>query len=219
MLTNDSGDIDPATTKKLTDPTNGSVVLNPDKTFTYTPNSGYVGQDTFTYEVCSQADSSECSSATVLVTVKEPPKAYDDSDATPVNVPVTIDVLTNDTGDIDPVTTRKLTDPSSGSVVLNPDKTFTYTPNSGFVGIDIFTYEICGKLDINVCSSATVTVTIISGNDDVAETYVDTPVTIDVLVNDTGDIDPATTKKLTDPTNGSVVLVIQKVMDDTPSQK
>lgn len=33
--------------------------------------------------------------------------------------------------------------PSSGTLVLNTDGSFTYTPNSGFIGSDSFTYRVC----------------------------------------------------------------------------
>ena len=42
-------------------------------------------------------------------------------------------------------------------------------------------------------------------NDDYHQTYADVLVTIDVLSNDNGDYDSSTTKKLTDPSNGSIV--------------
>ena len=88
----------PYTTKPLTDPTNGSIVKNPDNTFTYTANPGYSGIDSFTYEICT-ADSTLCSSATVTIIVMDLPVANDDSDTTYIDVPVTIPVLPNDTGD------------------------------------------------------------------------------------------------------------------------
>lgn len=36
----------------VTPPANGVVVLNADGSFSYTPNTGYLGADTFTYRVC-----------------------------------------------------------------------------------------------------------------------------------------------------------------------
>jgi len=63
------------------------------------------------------------------------------------------------------------TDPANGTIVVNPDGTITYTPNPGFVGTDTFTYTIC-ELDgvvggipaTGLCDTATVTVTIVDGN-------------------------------------------------------
>ena len=52
--------------------------------------------------------------------------------------------------------------PANGTVNLNPDGSFTYTPNAGFVGTDSFTYKASdGKLDSNL---ATVTITVTEAN-------------------------------------------------------
>ena len=68
-------------------------------------------------------------------------------------------VLANDS---DPegsaLTAILVSSPSNGTLTLNADGTFNYTPNSGFTGIDSFTYKANdGSLDSNV---ATVTITV-----------------------------------------------------------
>jgi hypothetical protein len=74
-------------------------------------------------------------------------------------VPASTGVLTNDSDpDGDPLSAVKLSDPINGKLTLNSDGSFTYTPNSGFSGIDIFTYKANdGKADSN---TATVTITV-----------------------------------------------------------
>ncbi|MGB3401231.1 MAG: DUF4347 domain-containing protein, partial [Microcoleaceae cyanobacterium] len=73
-----------------------------------------------------------------------PPVADDDNYTTPLDTPLTINtpgVLEGDTdADGDPLTVAIATEPSSGSVTLNPDGSFSYTPNPGFIGDDSFTY-------------------------------------------------------------------------------
>ena len=49
VLANDSGDV--TTLVRHTDPTNGVLTLRPDGTFSYVPNPGFSGVDTFTYTV------------------------------------------------------------------------------------------------------------------------------------------------------------------------
>ncbi|MFA7628493.1 MAG: Ig-like domain-containing protein, partial [Candidatus Dojkabacteria bacterium] len=111
----------------------------------------------------------ETLSATLIVT-NVAPVAVDDAYTTDENVALTIDapgVLGNDT-DFDPtiLTAVKVTGPINGTLVLNPDGSFTYTPNTGFKGVDIFTYKANdGELDSNI---ATVRITV--------EAYVNTPV-------------------------------------------
>ena len=105
------------------------------------------------------------------------------------DVLVTIDVLSNDNGDYDSSTTKKLTDTRNGNIDKKPDNTFTHTPNAGYVGFDIFTYDICNA-NISVSSSTTVNMMIIAHpktNDDYDETYVDVLVTIHILSNDNDD--------------------------------
>jgi len=78
-----------------------------------------------------------------------PPTAVDDSATTDEDVPVIINVLVDnglgtdsdpDTGDI--LTPVVGSDPLNGEVTLNTDGTFTYTPDSNFVGQDSFVYTV-----------------------------------------------------------------------------
>ena len=146
-----------------TQPANGTVVLNADGTFTYMPNSGFTGTDTFTYTIC---DDDGCDTATVTIIVtgepqQQPPVAINDNTSTTEGQPVTINVTGNDQQtDGDAFAIDSYTQPANGTVVLNADGTFTYTPNSGFTGTDTFTYTIC---DDDGCDTATVTI-IVTGN-------------------------------------------------------
>ena len=99
------------------------------------------------------------------------PSALNDVAATEAGLAVTIDVLANDTIDgaaVDPATSvvtvlpaGALFGPNSGTAVVNPDQTVTYTPAAGFAGIDTFGYQLTvGDL---VSSTATVTVTVTPG--------------------------------------------------------
>jgi gliding motility-associated-like protein len=50
-------------------PTNGTVILNPDGTFNYTSNIGYLGSDSFTYKLCDM--DGDCDEAVVGITVED----------------------------------------------------------------------------------------------------------------------------------------------------
>ncbi len=86
--------------------------------------------------------------ATVVITILPdtinlPPVAVDDVAQTPVNLPVTVPVLGNDTdpnGDV--LTVVEISDPANGTAILNPDGTVTYTPDTDFIGTDTLTYII-----------------------------------------------------------------------------
>lgn len=71
------------------------------------------------------------------------PTARDDQATTYESVPVTIDVLANDTDPQgDPLTVSSVGAPSHGAAVLEPSGAVTYTPEMGFVGADAFSYAI-----------------------------------------------------------------------------
>jgi len=73
----------------------------------------------------------------------QPPVAVDDAGTTELDTAITIGVLANDSDpDGDSLTVTVVTDPANGSVVLNPDQTVTYTPASGFLGADAFSYTV-----------------------------------------------------------------------------
>jgi VCBS repeat-containing protein len=81
----------------------------------------------------------------MTVSVSNPaPVAMNDSADTPLDTPVTINVLGNDNDpDGDVLNVALINDqPASGSVVINPDGTIAYTPNAGFIGSDTFTYIV-----------------------------------------------------------------------------
>jgi len=80
--------------------------------------------------------------------------ANNDSTVTPVNVPVTIIVVANDTGDV--ATINLINQATNGFVSYSGNGDYLYTPNPGFVGLDSFIYEICDLACVNACETATV---------------------------------------------------------------
>jgi len=140
-------------------PIYGTAVLNGDGTVTYTPAAGFFGFDRFRYTI--QDPLGGDSTATVYVTVNQPPDAVDDA---VTNTIVTVDVLDNDTDpDGDTLSVTEITQPADGTAVLNADGTITYTPPVGFDGTALIPYTIgdgFGGTD-----SATLTVTVRPVND------------------------------------------------------
>ncbi|MCF8234052.1 MAG: LruC domain-containing protein [Bacteroidales bacterium] len=99
-----------------------------------------------------------------MAPTNNPPVAVDDVNSTTVNTAVSGNVITNDSdpdGDDLTVTTTPVADPQHGSVVLNSDGTYTYTPDNGYTGTDTFEYEVCD--DNSLCAQATITVTVTGG--------------------------------------------------------
>ena len=167
VVANDSdvdGFIAPATVTIASPAGNGSAVPNGDGTVTYTPNTSFLGMDSFTYTVADNlgAISNE---QVVRITVENPnqaPTAANDSVTTDFDVAVKIVVLANDTdvdGLLDPATVTIVTPAGNGSAVPNVDGTVFYSPASGFSGIDSFAYTVADD-DGAVSNAATVTVTV-----------------------------------------------------------
>jgi len=225
LSSNDSdpdNDILTYNTTPVTNCSNGTVVINSDGTFTYTPNSGFSGSDTFEYRVCDDGSPSKCSEAWVSVNVAEQgnraPVAVNDINNTVVNTAVSGNVLTNDydpDGNSLAVISNLYASPSNGTVKMNNDGTYTYTPNSGFEGEDFFMYVVCdvGTSPV-LCDTATVTIEVRSdtqgnrapvANEDEVHTSVNTAVSGNVLLND---YDP-------DLDNFSVSSIISNVKNGT----
>ena len=94
-----------------------------------------------------------------VLDVNDVPVAVDDAYSTSEGTPVTASLAGNDTPSTDGGNVwMKLTDPANGTVVVNPDGTFTYTPDAGFSGADSFTYKIT-DVDGDV-SEATATISV-----------------------------------------------------------
>lgn len=205
-----------------TGPSNGSVLLNPDQTVTYTPAPNFHGTDSFTYLI-TDGDKTDTATATVTVLpINDAPTAVDDTTATNEDEFVVVSVLGNDSDiDGDSPTLSSVTDPTNGSVAINPEGTITYTPNPNFEGSDTFTYTI---VDGNGQSStATVSVTVNAVNDppvatdDAASTDEDTSVDITVLGNDTDiDADTLSVVSASDPANGTTVINVNGTITYTP---
>ena len=121
----------------------GTLIQNEDGTFTYTPPDGFVGEDTFAYTTNDSQIGISSESATVTITVINAlPNLADDTAATKQDVAVTIDVLANDFDpDGDPLIVGDFTYEGGGTLVLNDDGTFSFTPKKGFSGQDSFTYS------------------------------------------------------------------------------
>ena len=220
VLANDN-DIEgnPLTATIVTGPSNGSATLNPNGSYTYTPNTNFNGTDTFTYRASDGTANSNTATVSITVTpANDAPVAVNNSYTTAEDTPLTVaipGVLAND-NDIDgnPLTATIVTGPSNGSATLNPNGSYTYTPNTNFNGTDTFTYRASdGTANSN---TATVSITVTPANDApvaVNNSYTtaeDTPLTVaipGVLAND-NDIDgnPLTATIVTGPSNGSATL-------------
>ena len=140
LLANDSDpDDDEISITTIGEPDFGTLVDNGDGTVTYTAPTYYGGTVTFTYTI-SDGVSGE-STATVQITVtrgavsaRVPIVVYSGSS-------VTVQVI--DPSDSDLAQLESVTEGSHGSVSMNQaDGTFTYQPESGFIGSDWISWTL-----------------------------------------------------------------------------
>jgi len=177
----------------VTSPAHGRLVLQPDGAFVYTPNLHFNGNDSLTYQA-RDTSGTLSNTATVTITVlpvNDAPVAVNDSYTTDEDTALMVPapgVLANDS-DVDSATlTLSVVPPLFGTLVLQPDGAFVYTPNLHFNGNDSFTYKLNdGSLDSNV---AMVTITVNAVNDvpvataQAVTTNVDTAVAITLSASD-----------------------------------
>jgi VCBS repeat-containing protein len=149
--------------------TNGELSLNPDGSFTYQPDAGYFGQDSFTYRAYDGVGASNAALVRIVVTgVNRAPVAVDDSYQVLPGATLTVNaaqgVLANDSDpNGDALTAVLVGGVSHGTLSLNPDGSFTYTPQAGFEGEDGFTYQASdGEL---LSNTASVTITVSDAGD------------------------------------------------------
>jgi VCBS repeat-containing protein len=220
VLANDT-DVDSAvlTAAVVANPAHGSLTLNSNGSFTYTPAANYNGADSFTYRASDGSLTSNVATVNLTVTaVNDAPVAGNDSYTTGQNTALTVSapgVLGNDTDvDGDTLTAGTVVQPAHGTVAVNANGSFTYTPASGFTGGDSFTYRASdGQALSNVATvSITVTSTNVApvANNDSYSTNEDTQLAVaapGVLGNDTdANGDHLTAANVTQPAHGTVGL-------------
>ncbi|WP_369361872.1 tandem-95 repeat protein, partial [Priestia megaterium] len=144
-------------------PTNGVAVVNPDGTFTYTPNGNYNGPDTFTVLISDPSGAFIVTSVFVTVTpVNDVPVVPNYEFVINEDTSLSSQVVATDV-DGNPLTYGLLTGPANGTVVVNPDGTYTYTPNENYNGVDSFSVVVSDGQGGTAVS--TITITILPVND------------------------------------------------------
>jgi VCBS repeat-containing protein len=180
VLANDRNwDGDTTTLSQITGPSNGMLSLNADGSFSYTPNAGFVGTDTFTYRLADGVSQSGVATVTIQVTNDVPtnnPRLYQTHVNTALTVGAASGLLAGVANpDGDSLSIMVVSGPAFGTLnVTATTGAFTYTPNAGFLGSDSFTYRISD----GVSHSEPITVTLAVRNNTpevAADTYLVQP--------------------------------------------
>ncbi|WP_281561599.1 Ig-like domain-containing protein [Thalassomonas sp. RHCl1] len=176
-------------TNLLSNVTNGSLTLDGnDGTFTYLPNAGFVGSDSFSYQIFDSKGATDSATVTIQVLANKKPQAHPDHYDLRPNTTLTTDnvdcpsplpgnpepdlscPLANDS-DEDSGDTLTYLGPIAGEekgvLIDNDDSSFSYTPETNFSGTDSFLYEIQDSLGVKSRALVTLSVEEIGwgGND------------------------------------------------------
>jgi hypothetical protein len=143
---------------KVSEPAHGTLALGADGAFVYTPSSGYVGPDTFTYK--ANDGSVDTNVAIVTITVvppNQPPVAGGQSVTTAQNTAVGITLAGSD-GDGDALAYSVVSGPAHGTLSGTAPR-LTYTPAARYYGPDLFAFSVNdGQTDSEV---AIVTISVV----------------------------------------------------------
>jgi large repetitive protein len=230
--------------------TYGTLVLNADGSYSYTPTAGaqalQAGQnvaDVFAYTVTDPSGQTASTTLTITVTgVNDAPVAEDNSVVTPVNTPVSGNLLTDDGNgtaaggvdsdpDGDPLTVSGFTVdgvpgtlgtpvviPNVGSLTVNGNGVYTFAPVPGFEGaVPVVTYTISDGQGGSDTAALNILVDAVNDPpvalDDNVTGVEDQPVTFNPLTNDS---DPEGQPLTITQVNGTPIVVGSPVQIDDP---
>ncbi|MFC0781065.1 Ig-like domain-containing protein, partial [Flavobacterium sp. HJSW_4] len=196
VLTNDSdADGDALTAVLVTNPSHGSLTLNANGSFTYVHDGSETTSDSFTYKANDGYDDSDTVTVNITVNpVNDAPVADNDSytvaEGGTLTVTAAKSILLNDTdAENNTLTAVLVTNPSHGTLTLNPDGTFTYIHDGSETLTDSFTYRANDGLLNSNTATVNITITPVNdapvANDDPYTVAEDNSVTLTPLSNDT----------------------------------
>ena len=230
VLANDWANLPATATPRVVDhsePAHGTLSLNPDGSFTYTPDAGFSGIDGFSYLLDDGFGGVH--SAIVEIEVgggAVAPVDIDDRYYTDMDVTLRDNVMANDWAALPPGASPSVFSgvlPDNGTLTLNEDGSFTYQPDAGFMGYDFFTYVLEdgfggryeGYVEINVGGAAGPT----GGMDDYYSIDADGVLSADLLANDRASLPAGATPRLVDhtlPENGTLTVTPDGQFTYTP---
>ena len=164
VLSNDiDAEGDSLTAILLSQPSRGTVVLDGDGAFTYTPNAGFTGSDSFTYDADDGEFSATATVTIVVSSVNDAPLSVDDQfdarEDQPLDVSAADGVLMNDSDpDGDSLLAQVVSQPVHGTLSFNIDGSFTYEPDLDYTGTDSFAYQADDGVELSDPAVVTITV-------------------------------------------------------------
>ncbi len=169
----------------------GSIIISTDGSYSYTPPADFNGTDTVDYTVTDGQLSDTGTLSIAVGAVNDPPVAVDDQAETPEDVVLnsSIDLDANDFDvDGDSLTVLAGTFPTTagGSISINTDGSYTYTPPTDFNGDDSVDYTVTDGLLTDI---GTLTISVTAVNDAPVAVDDNAQTNQDTVLNSTVDLD------------------------------
>ena len=213
----------PLTASVMAQPANGTILVNADGTWTYTPKVPFFGADSFSYQVNDGTDNSNV--ATVALNVVHPAPIIADSNVSlnedaSLNLNLTANAIEVPGYTLSPQIGAQ---PLHGTLSQNADGTWTYTPKQYFFCTDTFTYAVSD----GVASSNVATVNLTVNKIEIAPTLVNSSATLNEDANINLNLlaaatdvngDPVTAGIVTQPAHGTVAQNADGTWTYTPKQ-
>ncbi|QNN40819.1 Ig-like domain-containing protein [Pedobacter roseus] len=208
-ITASDPDGDPLTFSKASDPAHGAAIVNLDGTYTYTPNPDYNGPDSFTVMVCDGKGGTVTATINIMISaVNDVPVVNPENKTGQEDSPASGKITASDP-DGDPLTFSKVSDPAHGTVIVNLDGNYTYTPNPDYNGPDSFTVMVSDGKGGTVTATVNISVSAVNDapvvNPENKTGQEDSPASGKITASDP-DGDPLTFSKVTEPAHGTVII-------------
>jgi VCBS repeat-containing protein len=138
---------------EVTQTAHGTVTVNGDGSFSYTPNANYNGPDSFTFKAYDGfADSNVATESLTVNAVNDAPVAANGSSSGNEDTVITGTLVATDI-DSASLTFSRVAQAAHGTVTVNANGSFSYTPNANYFGPDSFTFKANdGSLDSNIAT-------------------------------------------------------------------
>ena len=202
VLTNDQGENGFEIESQVFNVFGGSVVLEENGDYIFTPTQNYSGESYFEYQICDSIFTEICDTAIVTIDIidcisnnNNQVIGIEDHYIHENHTDLFSNLLVNDfdpQGDILQITTIPIIHPDKGILTINNNGSFLYQPNSDATGVDAFVYEVCDDGVTQSCDTVNVSIFLLSGNlenniyatDDAFATTIETLISGNIILND-----------------------------------
>lgn len=146
-------------------PLNGSVVIENQGTYSYSPNTNYFGNDQFTYLVCDPLGI--CDTATILIalsSINDAPNAVSDNLVTQEDLSAEWNIAANDSdAEMQVMTYQLISESTLGIALVNASGTLSFVPFANAHGTEQLIVSVCDSE--NTCTNSTIQLTVTAIND------------------------------------------------------